>query len=66
VSFGFNQVSNNSFAFKIFLSKLSESITTNFADEASIHSASTGPDRNVCCTSSGREHHFTKGVSAVK
>jgi hypothetical protein len=66
MGFSFNKVRYDLFAFKVFLGKLSKSIASNFSDKARIHSTSAGPDRNIGRTSTGREHDFTKGVSAAK
>jgi hypothetical protein len=59
-------VGNDFFALKIFLRELSETIAPDLADEPSIHSASTGPHRNIGCTSTGSQHDLAKGVATAQ
>ena len=66
MGFGLNEVSEYLFALKIFLGELSETIAPDLADEPSIHSASTGPNRDIGCTSTGSQHDLAKGVATAQ
>lgn len=66
MGFGFDQVCRHSFAFQILESQLSETISTDLADEAGGESGAAGPDRDVGGTPPGSQHHFAECVTAAQ
>lgn len=63
---GLDQVRPHSFAIQILQGQLSETITTDFADESSGESGATCPHRDVGGTATGSQHHFTEGVPTTQ
>ena len=51
---------------EVFAGEVAEPVTTDFADEVGVESATAGPHGNVCSTTAGGEHHFAERVAALQ
>ena len=60
------QVVGDPLAVEVLAGQETHLVTPDLADEAGRQPAPRGPDRNVCATPPGQEHHLTEGVPTAE
>jgi ectoine hydroxylase-related dioxygenase (phytanoyl-CoA dioxygenase family) len=66
VGIGLNEVMNDTFVIEVFTGEITQSISSDLANEVGRHSTTTSPYGDVGGTSTGGQHHFTKRVATLE